>query len=68
MNKEAYLRQIEAVIAAGPFAASWESLSAHKTPEWYLRSKLGIFVHWGVYAVPGFGNEWYSRNMYVYTP
>ena len=64
MNKEAYLQQIDAVIAQGPFAASWESLSGHKTPDWYLESKLGIFVHWGIYAVPGFGNEWYSRNMY----
>ena len=64
MNKEAYLQQIDQVIAAGPFAATWASLSSHKTPQWYQNTKLGIFVHWGVYAVPGFGNEWYSRNMY----
>ncbi len=64
MNKEAYLKQIDEVICAGPFEATWASLSSHKTPQWYQRSKLGIFVHWGVYAVPGFGNEWYSRNMY----
>jgi len=24
----------------------------------------GIFIHWGVYSVPAFGNEWYPRNMY----
>lgn len=64
MDKQAYLQQIDAVIAQGPFEASWESLSSHNMPQWYLRSKLGIFVHWGVYAVPAFGNEWYSRNMY----
>ena len=64
MNKEAYLKQIDEVICEGPFDATWASLSSHKTPQWYQRSKLGIFVHWGVYAVPGFGNEWYSRNMY----
>ena len=22
-------------------------------------AKLGVFIHWGVYAVPAFGNEWY---------
>ena len=64
MNKQEYRKQIEAVIAAGPFRDSWESLSRHKMPDWYEKSKLGIFVHWGVYSVPGFGNEWYSRNMY----
>lgn len=64
MNKQEYLRQIEEVIASGPFDATWESLCTHRMPEWYEKSKLGIFVHWGVYSVPGFGNEWYSRNMY----
>ncbi len=64
MTKHEYLRQIEAVIAAGPYDATWSSLTQHKTPEWYRRGKLGIFVHWGIYAVPAFGNEWYSRNMY----
>jgi alpha-L-fucosidase len=33
-------------------------------PEWYLDAKFGIFIHWGVYAVPAFGSEWYPRNMY----
>ncbi|MGI8484135.1 MAG: alpha-L-fucosidase [Thermomicrobiales bacterium] len=31
----------------------------------YENAKFGIFIHWGVYAVPAFGNEWYPRNMYV---
>ena len=33
-------------------------------PPWYRDAKLGIFIHWGLYAVPAFGNEWYPRNMY----
>ncbi len=33
-------------------------------PDWFKDAKLGIFIHWGVYAVPAFGNEWYPRNMY----
>ena len=59
-----YLRKIDEVIATGKFKDNWQSLSEQKTPEWYYRSKLGIFIHWGIYSVPGFGNEWYSRNMY----
>jgi alpha-L-fucosidase len=34
-------------------------------PEWYQDAKFGIFIHWGVYSVPAFGNEWYPRNMYI---
>lgn len=64
MTTEQYLQQIENVIAQGPFQADWQSLTNHKTPDWYRRGKLGVFVHWGIYAVPAFGNEWYSRNMY----
>lgn len=49
----------------GPFQATWESLERHSIPSWYLDAKFGIFIHWGVYSVPAFGNEWYPRNMYV---
>ena len=64
MTQKEYLEKIDAVIASGPYSADWISLSAHPTPDWYRRAKLGIFVHWGIYSVPAFGNEWYSRNMY----
>jgi len=30
-----------------------ESLRAHPVPDWYHAAKLGIFVHWGLYSVPG---------------
>jgi alpha-L-fucosidase len=56
---------VRAVIDAGPFDDSWESLAAYEVPEWYKDGKLGIFVHWGAYSVPAFGNEWYPRNMYI---
>lgn len=51
-------------IADGPFAANWASLSAFQVPQWYQDAKFGIFIHWGVYSVPAFDNEWYPRNMY----
>src|SRR5579883_1680504 len=52
-------------VPLGPFQATWESLERYKPPEWYVDGKLGIFIHWGVYSVPAFGNEWYARHMYV---
>ena len=46
------------------YQATWESLKKYQTPEWFSDVKFGIFIHWGVYSVPAFGNEWYPRNMY----
>lgn len=60
-----YLDTIDAVIARGPYQATWESLSEYMVPRWYKEAKFGIFIHWGVYSVPAFNNEWYSRNMYI---
>lgn len=64
MKKETYLELIENVIQNGKYKDNWQSLSGHKTPEWFSDSKFGIFIHFGVYSVPEFGNEWYPRTMY----
>lgn len=42
----------------------WQGIS-HKTPEWFKDAKFGIYFHWGVYTVPAYDSEWYSRNMYI---
>ncbi|MDR2038230.1 MAG: alpha-L-fucosidase [Bacteroidales bacterium] len=48
------------------FQPNWENLAEnYHFPEWFIDGKFGIFIHWGVYAVPAFGNEWYPRNMYM---
>lgn len=52
------------IVPNGPFEASWESLLSYSPPEWYVDGKFGIFIHWGPYCVPAFGNEWYPRQMY----
>lgn len=64
MVKE-YLKKIDKVIADGKYKDTWESLARYRVPDWYADSKFGIFIHWGVYSVPAFGSEWYSRNMYI---
>ena len=48
-----------------PYTNDWESLQKHKTPEWFLNAKFGIYCHWGIYSVPAFGSEWYSHDMYT---
>ena len=58
-----------------------QSLSQHPLPEWYNDSKLGIFIHWGLYSVPGWAKgtektfeelmasgsvlEWFNNNPYA---
>lgn len=67
MADQAYptLAQIDTLVQNGPFSDSWASLVNYRTPDWYRKLKFGIFIHWGVYSVPAFGNEWYPRNMYM---
>ncbi|NMN02160.1 alpha-L-fucosidase [Bifidobacterium panos] len=59
------MKTIEAVIASGPYTDTWESLSQAPVPAWFPDAKFGIFTHWGLYTVPEYRNEWYSRNMYI---
>lgn len=43
------------------------SLTLHESPNWFNDAKFGIFIHWGIYSVPSWGNstpwevyaEWY---------
>ncbi|MBZ5582488.1 MAG: alpha-L-fucosidase [Acidobacteriia bacterium] len=49
----------------GPFQPAWESIRAHyRTPRWFRDAKFGIFLHWGLYAVPAHQSEWYVQHMY----
>ena len=35
------------------YEGTWESLRTHPVPVWYDDAKLGVFIHWGLYSVPG---------------
>ncbi|PPJ54741.1 hypothetical protein CBER1_06871 [Cercospora berteroae] len=56
-----------ATFGIGPYEATYESIYSHESPAWFNNGKYGIFIHWGVYSVPGWGNvgdkeqyaEWY---------
>ena len=55
-------------LAAQDYQPNWESLDKRPTPQWFKDSKFGIFIHWGVYSVPGWstkGNyaEWYQQGL-----
>ncbi|MFT4144992.1 MAG: alpha-L-fucosidase [Mobilitalea sp.] len=59
------LERINEVIKGGPYLDNWSSLASFEVPNWFQKAKFGIFVHWGLYSIPAFNNEWYSRNMYI---
>ena len=58
------------------YEATLASLDRHPLPEWYDGAKLGIFIHWGLYSVPGWAvltpegtklseEEYLKRNPYA---
>jgi alpha-L-fucosidase len=63
------------------YEATNESISQHPLPEWYDDAKLGIFICWGLYSVPGWaqgteipleevfaknlGEVWFKENPYA---
>ncbi len=46
------------------YQPTWESLTQHEAPGWFSDGKFGLYAHWGIYSVPGFGNEWYGKWMH----
>lgn len=55
-------------LSAQTYQPTWESLDKRPAPQWFTNAKFGIFIHWGVYAVPGWctkGNyaEWYQYGL-----
>ncbi len=63
-----------------PYEPNLESLKQHPLPEWYDNAKLGIFIHWGLFSVPGWApvtgelaevaatqgwEAWFAQNPYA---
>ena len=39
------------------YEATLDSIKQHTVPDWFHDAKLGIFIHWGLYSVPGWAPE-----------
>jgi alpha-L-fucosidase len=61
------------------YQPTYESVHTHPVPDWFQNAKLGIFIHWGLYSVPGWAQvgtdlgevlknggwkEWFKNNAY----
>lgn len=63
---EAAVAQIPTKLPTGPYQPTWESLKQnYRVPAWFYEAKFGLFMHWGLYAVPAHHNEWYEKHMYA---
>jgi len=41
------------------YEPNWNSLDSRPLPAWYDDSKIGIFIHWGIFSVPSYKTEWF---------
>ena len=52
-------------VAPGPVQPTWDSIRAnYSVPQWFIDAKFGITMHWGLFSVPAYHNEWYEKYMY----
>lgn len=57
----------DAMYGVPEYEATFDSIYSHEAAMWYNDAKYGIFIHWGPYSVPAWGNsgelenyaEWY---------
>ena len=42
---------------ASTYEPTWESVRTHPLPDWYADAKLGVFIHWGLFSVPGWSPQ-----------
>lgn len=64
---------INSFVFSQKYQANWESIDSRPIPEWFTDAKFGIFIHWGLYAVPAWGPtdanvydkyaEWYWNKL-----
>lgn len=59
---------VACVVQAAPYEPNWASISQRPMPAWFNEAKIGIFVVWGPYSVPGWAPkgqyaEWYGQRV-----
>jgi alpha-L-fucosidase len=54
-----------AICAGGAIPVSAQEAALDKKMEWFKDARLGIFIHWGIYAVNGIDESWSFYNGYI---
>lgn len=45
---------LDATPPATPYVPTRDSLGTHQIPPWFQDAKLGIMIHWGIFAIPAY--------------
>jgi alpha-L-fucosidase len=45
---------LQTAFAQKKYEPNWASLDTRPVPAWFEDAKFGVFIHWGVYAVPAY--------------
>ncbi|HRZ42951.1 MAG TPA: alpha-L-fucosidase, partial [Bacteroidales bacterium] len=62
MKRAAFLVLWIVIRFATPAVAQTDSLAKL---DWFSNARLGIFIHWGIYAVDGVGESWSFHNKHI---
>ena len=63
---QAAVAALPGALPPGPVQPTWKSIQEnYRVPQWFVDAKFGLFMHWGLYAVPAYHNEWYEKHMYA---
>lgn len=71
MKKQLITIALAALIGSGGSLQAQEAATQakdaayEKRMEWFSEAKLGIFIHWGIYAVRGVSESWSFFNKYL---
>src|SRR5664280_2210755 len=64
MNKKIFALFILALLTGRIMTISGQD-AIDKKMQWFKDAKLGIFIHWGIYAVNGIDESWSFYNGYI---
>lgn len=53
------------LLFTGMMSAQESAEAKEKRMQWFADAKLGIFIHWGIYAVNGIDESWSFYNGYI---
>lgn len=53
------------ITGTGILTAQETALEKEKRMQWFEDARLGIFIHWGIYAVDGIDESWSFFNQYI---
>ncbi len=65
MKKILFLLLLVPIYSQAQSISKPDSISFHKKMQWFKDAKLGIFIHWGIYAVNGISESWSFYNGHI---